>query len=326
MSPLWLEPGEGPDPAELRARVAWWEAREAALREQGEPELLGPARERPAEAQGRLDTFLPLATLRAELAGLLLRWFGPALEELGVDPARGVLGGARSWLEVRAWLPSLGESALPSQLVARLASARAAHDLLFELFCSSRWGAAFGRYPAQLARVVEASRGLGRRHLRVWDAGCATGEGTWELASALAQTAERVEALGTTPFALEQRMAERRARPHDPAATERLAAFLATAPLDRIDVSFARGALPAERPAGSWDVVACHGVLGEAIAEPGDQRRALETLAGALAPGGLLSLSDRFREDRSAAARRLAQESASRLGLREVSAGLYAAE
>ena len=69
-------------------------------------------------------------------------------------------------------------------------------------------------------------------------------------------------------------------------------------------------------PGRDYDLVACHGVLGGVVqgALPDDLRR----LAGAVASGGLLSVTDAFREDRHAAVARALAE----LGWRELAPGL----
>ncbi|MCA8925687.1 MAG: hypothetical protein KDD82_28015, partial [Planctomycetes bacterium] len=51
---------------------------------------------------------------------------------------------------------------------------------------------------------------------------------------------------------------------------------------------------------GGFAAIACHGVLGESVRRPADLDAALDHLAAALLPGGVLSLAHRFREDRSA--------------------------
>ncbi|MGE0706423.1 MAG: hypothetical protein AB7N76_15225 [Planctomycetota bacterium] len=309
---LWLTPGSGPDLDDLAARIAWWDARGASFLAHAPPGLRAAddARARPAEAHARCEGFLSLEALRGELGWALHAWFGPALAALEVDLATSSLGGARSWLDLRAALPSLpgpslpgpslpgpslpGPEPLPAALLRRCASARGAHDLLFELFCAPRLGASLERYPARLAALAAATRG--RARLRVWDAGCGAGESTWALAFALAAGGAEVEALGTTPWPLERLMAERAAFPHDPARTAALAAFLAAGPRARCAVSFAAHDLRAPAPGGCWDVVACHGVLGGALQGP-VLAPALAGLAAAVAPGGLLSITDAFRDD-----------------------------
>ena len=317
MARPWLKArGEGLD-VERRAR--WWRERESKLAHDA-PALL-ESTPRPPEAHGWIDSHLPVATLRDEVHGQLLSLFGEELRELGVDLDAGALGQAKSWLEVRDWLPSAKRCAVPSTWVAELSDPTVAHDRCFELFASPVLGAGLGRYPDAVTDLVARTRG--QRTLRLWDAGCATGEGTWELALALATDGVEVEALGSTPWPLERLMAEARHRPHEPTASEALQAHLDAHPgqLERVSMHFADGDLrsPAEAPE-RYDVVICHGVLGRALSGK-DASRALERLASAVVPGGLLSITDRFRQDRSLYADRLV-DSAVHLGLRRLGRGL----
>lgn len=317
MAKLWLEAsGEALD---VERRAQWWAEREARLSHDA-PALLESA-PRPPEAHGRVDSHLPVATLQDEVHGVLLALFGEALRDLAVDLNSGALGQAKSWLEVRDWLPSANRCKVPSAWIAELSDPTTAHGRCFELFASPVLGAGLGRYPETLADLVARTRD--QRSLRLWDAGCATGEGTWELALALAADGVEVDATGSTPWPLERLMAERRERPHDPNARLALQAHLDAHPdrVERTSVRFVAGDLrsPAE-PHEPYDVVICHGVLGRAL-RGHDASRALERLAGALAPGGLLSITDRFRQDRSRDAARLVDRALS-LGLRRLGPGL----
>ena len=325
MSGRWLAADAGPDPADVARRAAWWRAREASLQHappQVRAALDAPGAPRPADVHALLDAFLPLEALTLDVHGLLRAWFGAALEALGARLDDGLLGSARSWLDVRTWLP--GAPPLPAALVAALADPDRAHELVFALFCSARLGSGWGRYPAALAAAVAACRPAAGGPIRAWDAGCATGEGSWELALALASRfpGRAVQVVGTTPWPLERLMARRAAWPHDPRRTAAHAARLADAPA-RCRVRFELGDLAAGAPGGPFDLVVCHGVLGEAIAAPAAQRLALGRLAGALAPAGALSLADAFRADRAAAAAALAREELSARGLRAGPGGCY---
>ncbi len=300
-SELWLAAEPGPAPDALAGRVAYWEGLERAFLAHAPAGLRWGAlpTARPPAPHARSERWLPLELLRDEVAYLLEEWFGPALAALEVDLATSSLGRARSWLDARAQLPSLGEGRLPSQLLRRCERAETAQALLFELFAAPRLGRGLTRHPDSLRTAAALATASGRP-LRAWDAGCASGESTWALARALVEAGAReVEVLGTSPWPLELLMAERCTFPHDP---ERSRAFQEAAAAARrgagaLRVHFARGDLLQGTPAGSFDLICCHGLLGGAISGASELRRALAHLAGALRAGGVLSIQDTFRDD-----------------------------
>lgn len=284
----WLPARPGPDPAWLAARVAWWQAREAAALAHA-PGAVAPAAPT-AEAHRQARAWLPLGPLREDLDDALRAWFD--LDALDLDLAATDLGRWRSWPDARARLPGVRRFALPSGLLLTLAAPDPARDLLFELAAPPAIGSTLGRYGARLARLAALAPGA-----TAWDVGCGTGEGTWELALALPPGADVV---GTTPCPLQRLMAERRDRPHDPARGAALRALVGDAPGRA--VRFVRHDLLRDPPPGAFHAIACHGLLGEGIAAPADVASAVAALAGALAPGGVLSVVDRFRDDHHARA------------------------
>jgi hypothetical protein len=323
---LLLAAGAGPDPAQLAARVGWWRDRERDLVRNGGPDVEPPGLVIPAAEHARCEAWLPVDVVRRDVHTALRAHFAEPLDALGVDLRTLALARSRSWLDARARVPLLARQLVPSTLLESLADACAAHDLLFALAAPPRAGSTLGRYAAELDGLVLA---LGPRlavdvRPSAWDVGCATGEGTWELARALLAArpaAGGVDVIGTTPCPLERLLAERRARPHDPpraAALEALAAGLGP----RARVRFERGDVRDGPPRGGpFDAITCHGLLGEGLDGEADVKRAVAVLADALAPGGLLSVADRFRADRRERARALVRAAAA--GLTEVGAGLY---
>ncbi|MBL4845676.1 MAG: hypothetical protein JKY65_09130 [Planctomycetes bacterium] len=320
--PLWLRVEAGPDLGELANRIAYWEGLERAWLRHAPAGLRWGATPtaRPPAPHELCERWFPLATLRDELTWLLEQWFGADLRELGVNLAASSLGRARSWLDARAQLSSLGERRLPAALIRRLAAPASAHALLFELFAPPQLGRGLTRYPERLALLVELLEPADRT-LRVWDAGCALGESTWAIAIALTQAGAQVEAVGTTPWPLERLMAERGALPHDAARTALLQAAITSAP-PACAVRFELGDLAHSSPLGPFDLVCCHGVLGGVISEAEGFEQATRRLAESLAPGGLLSVHDAFRPDLSADALSRVRDE---LGWEEVGAGVFRA-
>jgi SAM-dependent methyltransferase len=311
----WLARGAGPGAAWLAARVAWWRAREAALVAAGDVDVEPPGLVLSADEHARARAALPLRVLVDDVEEALLAWFEAALLDLGADVRATDLGRWRSWLDARDRHPLLRRFTLPSELVAALADPTLARDLLFALAAPPSIGSTIGRYGQRLAWL--AAHAPAGATLRAWDVGCATGEGTWELCLALARArpGARLEVVGTTPCPLQRLMAERAARPHDPGATAALAALVAQVPRERVLVRFVRHDLLVDPPAGTFDVITCHGLLGEGIDAEDAMARATATLAAALAPGGVLSIADRFRADRSARAAAITGAAARAAGL-----------
>jgi SAM-dependent methyltransferase len=295
---LWIQPERGPAPDALASRLAYWEGLERAFLTHAPPGLRWGAlpTARPSGPHILCERWLPLEVLRDEVWVLIAEWFGPALAEHEVDLGVSSLGRARSWLDARAQLPSLGELRLPSQLLRRFTQAASAHDLVFELFSAPQLGRGLERHAAALQAAV---REAPSRPLVAWDAGCAAGESTWALATTLANAGREAEVWGTSPWPLELLMATRREFPHDPQRTATLRSAVASlqATPAAVEVRFERGDLLDGAPPRSFDLISCHGLLGGAIAETHQLTRALEHLTGALAPGGVLSIQDTFRED-----------------------------
>lgn len=297
-SSLWLAAETGPPRDALTPRLAYWEGLERAFLTHAPDGLRwgALATARPPAPHVLCERWLPLEVLRDEVSYLLDEWFGPELRRLGVDLATSSLGRARSWLDLRAQLNSLGETRLPSRLLAQLDSALGAQALLFELFTAPLLGRGLTRYAESLAAAVALVEPAGRR-VRAWDAGCAAGESTWALARALTDAEAEAEVVGTTPWPLELMMAQRSAFPHDPARSADLAAAITSLLAQECSVHFAQGDLRHGPPPGAFDLISCHGVLGGVIQEPNDFALALEHLVAALSPRGVLSVQDSFRAD-----------------------------
>lgn len=320
-----LAAGPGPDPAWLAARVAWWRAREAAFRAHAPLDIEPPDLVIPAEDHAQACTWLPLGPLVDDVSAVLRAWFDAALAALGgLDLASTDLGAWRSWLDARARLPLARRFAFPADLLAALGDAAAAHDLLLALAAPPSMGSDLGRYGDRLARVAALVREA--EQVRAWDVGCGTGEGTWELAYALAPRAREVLVTGTTPCPLQRLMAERRARPHDPARAAALRAFVDPGPRDRCRVTFLRHDVVRDPPPGVFDAITCHGLLGEGVDREADIARAVTAFAACLAPGGVLSVTDRFREDRAARAAAIVDRAAREAGLGPLGSGLFRGE
>jgi chemotaxis protein methyltransferase CheR len=169
--------------------------------------------------------------------------------------------------------------------------------LLEEAIAGETW---FFRHPAQLAALERLFRQSDPvRPLRLWSAGCASGEEPYGLAMALLEAGRRGghdRVLGTDVS--ERALEHARDAAYGAWSFRRDPGYLArwfrgelprreVAPEARALVRFRRHDLAAEpMPPGGFDVVVCRGVLGHLEAEA--CARALRSLHGALRPGGFL--------------------------------------
>jgi len=162
-----------------------------------------------------------------------------------------------------------------------------------------------GLYTYLDARVLpELLRDAGARAVRIWSAGCATGEEAYSLAAMVAardlagrpeikilgtdvdRTAIAAARLGEYPLSALRRVPaeiQRRFFTRQPeSGTCRVASALSSLTSFRVET------LLAPPPAGSFDLVLCRNVF--IYFEPALQQRILVQLASALRPGGFLAL------------------------------------
>lgn len=244
------------------------------------------------------ELYLPIATIRR----VFYRLYGQALAYPPICSST-PFHAALSWADCYATLPGwLQRSPNPAKLLEHLLQD---HDLLtgfiFHSFLPSRFnGAGFDRYPDQLSwlrqNLVKSSGSL-----RVLDAACGSGEGTWELAELLAAHGwqpEQVRLEGWTLEPLEVWAAENRSLPHDPQREkqyqQRVQPLLEQGWGERI--SFRIVDLLAEKNAPErFDLILCNGLLGGPIIHRQPElRQVVAALAGLLAPGGILLIEDHF--------------------------------
>ena len=215
---------------------------------------------------------------------------------------------ALSWADCFSQLPDwCQQTANPALLLQRLLADADLHErFIYASFLPSRYnGPGFDRYPAQAVWLqtwfAAMARRAGRPAVRCLDAACGSGEGTWELAEAAAETgfaSGQVHLDGWTLDPLEVYAAANRYLPHLP---QRQAAYLR-----RTDSFAARGwrnclsfravdLLCDGWPEGSFDLILCNGLLGgPMLYEPAAVSRVVAGLAARLQPGGRLLAANRF--------------------------------
>jgi len=208
-----------------------------------------------------------------------------------------------SWADCYAALPPwLQQSANPAHLLEQLL-----HDqelltrFIFFSFLPERFnGHGFGRYPGQLAWLRNLLLEKSIRHLRVLDAACGSGEGTWELAELLTEigfTPRQASLEGWTLEPLEVWAARQRCLPHSRQRQQQYR--------NRVQplvcqgwgrqVTFRVRDLCAVHETAPFDLIICNGLLGGPLLhQPEQLTQVVRILIRLLAPGGILAATNRF--------------------------------
>ncbi|MBU5611755.1 methyltransferase domain-containing protein [Geomonas azotofigens] len=247
------------------------------------------------EMRGLTEALFPLARPRALFELILRRGcrFDPLL-------SGSYLHSCASWLDLLQKLSPRLNSADPGpvlRLIAADGDTRAA--FLFALMLPRHFGGGFDRYPEQYRWLAQWLRGQAGRYptgIRVLDAACGSGEGTYQAALLVAETrhGNKSAVHGSTLEPIELFAAAHLHFPHDAEREREYRArvqALEDAPamefyLDRVDTA------PQREP---YHLVLCNGLLGgPMLHEPAPLTAAFAGLAARLAPGGLFLAADRF--------------------------------
>ena len=212
---------------------------------------------------------------------------------------------AGSWAGlVTALPPFLAHLSSPDRMMeALLADDDLRRRFLFWSFLPDRFYGGFRRYPAQLEYLHGWLKQRSGSRLRLLDAACGTGEGSYDLAHtarAAGIAADRLQIEGWTLEPLEVWAACHAAFPHDLQRERQFrsttadildsayAACLSFRPADLTDVT-------AVQRSERFDLIVCNGLLGGPIIhQPARIRRVLDTLVSLLAPGGMLLAANSF--------------------------------
>jgi len=210
-----------------------------------------------------------------------------------------------SWADCFASFPFwLQFSANPARLLERLLEdQQLLIRFLFYSFLPGRFnGAGFGRYPDQLGWLQQH---LLKRNgsLRVLDAACGSGEGTWELAELLVEQGwqpEQVQFEGWTLEPLEVWAAQTQCLPHDlqreKSYQQRVQPLREQGWGERIRFR-TMDLLMEQIESAPFDLILCNGLLGGPIIHQRQQlQQVLKQLAGLLSRGGVLLVADHFHD------------------------------
>jgi len=253
------------------------------------------------EIRHQSELYLPIADVRP----LFYRLY---CQSLAYPPlfSSSPLETALSWADSFALFPRwLQCSPDPARLLERLLDDRQLLTrFIFFSFLPVRFnGAGFGRYPAQMDWLRQYLPHPRTGLLRILDAACGSGEGTWELTGLLAETGwkpEQAQLEGWTLEPLEVWAAVQQCLPHKPEREkgyqEQVRPLLEQGWGER--VSFRVVNLLAEIASPQrFDLIICNGLLGGPIInQAGQLQQVVARLAGLLSPGGVLLLANRFHE------------------------------
>ncbi|MBI1921473.1 MAG: class I SAM-dependent methyltransferase [Geobacter sp.] len=170
---------------------------------------------------------------------------------------------------------------------------------IFANFLPERHGESFGRYPLQL-RYLRERLDKRRGKVKLLDAACGTGEGTWELALLLQESGYHPEETAITGASIEPVelfAAAHAIFPHDARRQldfrQRIAPLLETSWMERVD--FRLEDIRRMADAGEYDVILCNGILGGPLLHLEEEIAATASaLARRLKPGGIFLAADRF--------------------------------
>jgi len=247
------------------------------------------------------EAYLPMEEILCAFG----RFLSAALKFAPFRPAS-ILHNSSDWLDILQRLQPLVCRPDPASLLGRLMKDEEyRRRFIFANFMPVRYGGGFGRYPGQtrfLAGWIEANRSRLAAGVRCLDAGCGSGEGTYELAQLLMGNGFAVDSIyvrGATVETLELFAAAHAYFPHDPEREEeyrqRIRPLFHCGAAEKI--SFHLEDLKCNDSAGEkgYDIILCNGLLGGPLLhDPEDLRRTIHDLCVRLSSGGILLAASRF--------------------------------
>jgi SAM-dependent methyltransferase len=253
------------------------------------------------EMRALTEAYLPMD----EILCVFDRFFSAVLKFPPFRPAS-ILHNSSDWLDILQRLQLLVCRPDPASLLERvMKDEEYRRRFIFANFMPARYGGGFGRYPGQtrfLAGWLAANRSRLVAGVRCLDAGCGSGEGTYELAQLLMDKGFAVDSIcvrGATVEPLELFAAAHAYFPHDPEREEeyrqRIRPLFHCGAVEKI--SFHLEDLKCIDSAGEkgYDIILCNGLLGgPLLQDPRDLQITVQSLSGRLNSGGILLAANRF--------------------------------
>lgn len=254
-----------------------------------------------AEMRTSTEQYLPLAEIRSAFRHL----FSASLRYPLSDESN-PFQTATTWLDLLQRLRLSPDYVNPANLLKKLVTDEPERiRFLFTTLLPHHHGGSFRRYPEQLL-YLEGWLRRGKNHpskvIRVIDAACGTGEGTYDLAGLLLKcgiSSRLLQIHGSSLEPLEVFAAAHGSFPHDPDRQKRFRTVVqplfAAHAVDKM--IFFRDTIlrhPAEDEK-AYDIILCNGILGGPfLHDPARIENSLAALAKRLKPGGGILTADRF--------------------------------
>lgn len=258
-----------------------------------------------AEIRCQCELYLPIRTVRSSFYKL----YRAAVNHqplYATSPFHRALSWADLYCAFPDWLQISPNPAII--LEALLNDLQLLERFIFHSFVPERFnGSGLGRYIDQYSYIFEQlTFRLNSGQLKILDAACGSGEGTWELVKLAADTGCRPEQLsiqGWTIDPLEIYAAYHRYLPHLPARESQYRSYVQ--PLMEAgwqqSVSFCAVDLLAELPRENceqqFDIIVCNGLIGgPVVSSPAQSRKIIATLGRLITPDGLLLIDNCFHD------------------------------
>lgn len=253
------------------------------------------------EMRGSTEQYLPMAEIRSAF-----RHFFSAALRYPLPVESNPFQTATNWFDLLERLRLSQESVNPAILLKKLVADESERiRFLFTTLLPHHHGGCFHRYPEQLLYLedwLRRRKNLLSEEVRVLDAACGTGEGTYDLAMLLLKCGipPRLQQIhGSSLEPLEVFTAAHGSFPHNPERQKRFRTFVeplfsthSTSNMLFFQDNIMREPAPDEK---AYDIILCNGLLGGPfLHDPEMIENSVSVLAKRLKAGGIILAADRF--------------------------------